>query len=199
MCDITATMAAFLIGGDEPRRVEQMLPGKKWELPEHQRPASTAAGSRQVQAGAGNTDVTPKQQQLLQPAVSNASELSVRYVLAEHYLSVVTPLTNRLLISSKEALATPDALRIHSITHVLLLCCGPEVTPLTPSGNLSCVFCCHHTWDRTPLSTVSCFLRLQPSHRRWLNQDVSVRATNIWDGYWQTQQRTKCSWWKGKV
>ena len=119
------------------RRVDQMLLGKKWQLPAHQRPASTAAGSRHVQAGAGGTDVTPKQQQLLQPAISNASELSVRYVLAEHYLSVVTPLTNRLLISSKEALATPDALRIHNITHVLLLCCGPEVTTSSPTSNVA--------------------------------------------------------------
>ncbi len=123
-----------------------MLQGKKWQLPAHQRPASTAAVSRQVQAGAGSTDVTPKQQQLLQPAVSNASELSVRYVLAEHYLSVLTPLTNRLFVSSMEALATPDALRIHSISHVLLLCCGPEVNPLTPTS-IQVVFslCSHHT------------------------------------------------------
>ncbi|BDA44756.1 probable serine/threonine-protein kinase par-1 at C-terminar half [Coccomyxa sp. Obi] len=119
---------------DVALRVDQVLQGKKWQLPAHHRPASTMAGSRQVQAGAGGTDVTPKQQQLLQPAVSNASELSVRYVLAEHYLSVLTPLTSRLLIGSKEALATPDALRIHSITHVLLLCCGPEPGSDSPSA-----------------------------------------------------------------
>ncbi|CAL8469507.1 g9048 [Coccomyxa elongata] len=119
---------------DVALRVDQLLQGKKWQLPAHQRPASSAAGSRQVPAGAGSTDVTPKQQQLLQPAVSNASELSVRYVLAEHYLSVLTPLTNRLFVSSMEALATPDALRIHSISHVLLLCCGPEPGSDSPSA-----------------------------------------------------------------
>lgn len=109
-------------------RVDQLLHGKKWRLPAHQRPASPARAGRQVPAGAGGgAEVTPKQPHLLQPAVSNASELSVRYVLAEHYLSVLTPLTDRLLIGSKEALSSPKALCDHGITHVLLLCCGPEV------------------------------------------------------------------------
>jgi hypothetical protein len=113
---------------DNARRVDQLLRGKKVKLPVHQRPASAAAGGRPGPAGAVGTDVTPKQQQLLQPAVSNASELSVRYSLAEHYLNVLTPLTDRLLIGSKEALSSQHALRQHSITHVLLLCCGPQVT-----------------------------------------------------------------------
>ncbi len=108
-------------------RVDQLLWGKKVKLPAHERPAG-AGGGRQVRAGAAGTDVTPKQQALLQPAVSNASELSVRYSLAEHYLSVLTPLTDRLLIGSKEAVSSQHALRQHGITHVLLLCCGPQVT-----------------------------------------------------------------------
>jgi hypothetical protein len=104
--------------------VQQLLQSKRWKLPTHQRPSPGALAAAGKQRAA-TSDVAPGQ--LLQPAASNASDISVRYSLAEYYLSVLTPLTDSLLIGAQDALLTTSLLRTHSVTHVLILCCGPEV------------------------------------------------------------------------
>jgi hypothetical protein len=123
--------------------VDQLLQGKRQPLPAHQRPTAAAdpeGGSSGGQPRLGgaqgtSTDVTLAQQRLLlQPALSNASDVSLRYCLAEHYLAVLTPLGDNgdaLLVGSLDALRSPSQLAQHSVTHVVLLCCGPEVLQLT--------------------------------------------------------------------
>ena len=117
-------------------RVDHLLNGRKHRLPAHQRPTALAAAAGRQRAGAPCTDVTP--QRLLQPTMSNASDISVRYSLAEHYLSVLTPIADGLLIGAESALATPGLLSQHNITHVIILCRGPEVLHSSTRSMLLC-------------------------------------------------------------
>ena len=77
--------------------------------------------------------------QKLQPSgLSNSTlGISAQYSLAEHYLHAFTPVAKRLLLGSTKGLEDPHLLADHRVSHVILLCCGPEVMYLEPCLTMS--------------------------------------------------------------
>ena len=54
--------------------------------------------------------------------------ISAQYSQAEHYLDTFTPVSERLLLGSTQALEQAQRLADHRVSHAIILCCGPEVS-----------------------------------------------------------------------
>ncbi|KAK9811788.1 hypothetical protein WJX72_010021 [[Myrmecia] bisecta] len=103
-------------------RVQNLLAGTRIRLPPYLRPQAPAPDH----LDAAHSALSPLQRFGQNGLVATASP-DAPYCTAEYYLSVLTPVSDRLLLGSLAGLQPPAALAEAGVGHVLLLCARSEL------------------------------------------------------------------------